>query len=152
MISFDHTFKVAANIGYPRADGKWIPQYDSLFIVMNEDGLILTWLTRGTTYAEVVYLLENLKCRSETIRVVYVDDCCKHRTKIHSVFGQDVSVKLHLFHATQRITRTLQKSNDKFHNCVQDLRLVFWEEGDSGKKKHYDAAYGCIRKPVETCQ
>ena len=36
-ISFDHTFKVAANIGYIREDGKWIPQYDSLFLVMNED-------------------------------------------------------------------------------------------------------------------
>ena len=34
-ISFDHTFKVAANIGYCREDGKWNHQYDSLFIVMN---------------------------------------------------------------------------------------------------------------------
>lgn len=30
-ISFDHTFKVAANIGFHREDGKWIYQYDSLF-------------------------------------------------------------------------------------------------------------------------
>ena len=39
-ISFDHTFKVAANIGFLREDGKWIHQYDSLFIVMNGEGQI----------------------------------------------------------------------------------------------------------------
>ena len=41
-ISFDHTFKVAANIGYYREDKVWIPQYDSLFIVMNTEGKVLT--------------------------------------------------------------------------------------------------------------
>ena len=31
-ISFDHTFKVASNIGYCRCDNVWVPLYDSLFI------------------------------------------------------------------------------------------------------------------------
>jgi len=30
-ISFDHTFKLASNIGYWRSDGKWVAQYDSAF-------------------------------------------------------------------------------------------------------------------------
>lgn len=34
-ISFDHTFKVAANIRSLREDGVWAPQYDSLFAVLN---------------------------------------------------------------------------------------------------------------------
>ena len=37
-VSFDHTFKVASNIGYVRSDGRWITQYNSVFIVMNEHG------------------------------------------------------------------------------------------------------------------
>ena len=31
IISFDHTFKSAMNVGYLREDGVWIPQYNSLF-------------------------------------------------------------------------------------------------------------------------
>ena len=41
-ISFDHTFKVAANIGFLREDNVWIPQYDSLFIVLYKHGKIVT--------------------------------------------------------------------------------------------------------------
>ena len=41
-ISFDHTFKVAANIGYLREDKKWISVYDSLMIVLNGDGKVLS--------------------------------------------------------------------------------------------------------------
>lgn len=37
-ISIDHTFKVAANIGYLRADSKWVTQYNSLLIVLNHIG------------------------------------------------------------------------------------------------------------------
>lgn len=108
-------------------------------IVMNEDGKIVSWqLTKRTSLAEVQYLLENLKSRSQAIQVVYIDDCCKLRRKIHSVFGRNVLVKLDLFHATQRITKTLSKANDLFYNCVQDLRLVFRKDGDSGKKRQSD--------------
>lgn len=41
-ISFDHTFKVATNIGYLHQDGVWVPQYDSLFLVLNPSGQVLT--------------------------------------------------------------------------------------------------------------
>ena len=103
---------------------------------MNEEGKTVTWqLTKGTSFAEVHHLLNSIKHHSQPIRVVYIDDCCKIRNKIHSVFGQNVSVKLDLFHATQRVTKTLCKANEQFYNCVQDLRLVFREDGDSGKKR-----------------
>lgn len=42
-ISLDDTFEVAANIGYFRSDHEWVTQYNSLFIVLNETGLELTW-------------------------------------------------------------------------------------------------------------
>ena len=40
-ISFDHTFKVASNIGYCRSDNVRVTQYDSMFIVMNQEGKIV---------------------------------------------------------------------------------------------------------------
>ena len=110
IISFDHTFKIAANIGYSREDKKWLPQYVSLFLVMNENGKIVTWkLTKKTSIDQVEFLLRDLKQRSPNIATVYIDDCCKLRNKIQSVLGKEVVVKLDLFHATHRITKTLHK-------------------------------------------
>lgn len=139
-ISFDHTFKVSANIGYCREDKVWVSQYNSMFIVMNSEGKVLTWqLTKTTSFEEVRTILEDLHARfqaqKQQIKVVYVDDCCKLRSKIQSVFGQSVLVKLDLFHAVQRITRTLPKRNPRFHQCLQQLRNVFRDKGDVGERR-----------------
>ena len=42
-ISFDHTFKIALNIGYTREDKKWISEYSSPFFVLIDKGQVLTW-------------------------------------------------------------------------------------------------------------
>ncbi len=58
-ISIDHTFKVASNIGYFRSDHMWVTQYNSVFIVMNELGQVLSWQpTKGETSSEVKQLLK----------------------------------------------------------------------------------------------
>ena len=60
-ISFDHTFKVASNIGYLREDKKWISAYDSLLLVLNGDGKVLSWqLTKGTSFLEITNLLQDI--------------------------------------------------------------------------------------------
>jgi hypothetical protein len=41
-LSADHIFKVSANIGF-WCRGKWIQLYDSLFVVMNEIGVVMSW-------------------------------------------------------------------------------------------------------------
>ena len=136
-ISFDHTFKVASNIGYLREDKQWINVYDSLFLVLNDRGKIVTWqLTKGTSFEEVTALLQNLASRSDdNMRTVYVDDCCKLRSKIENVFGKTVSVKLDLFHAVQRISKTLRKRHPYRLQCLQDLQIVFRCDGDSGETR-----------------
>ncbi len=81
-------------------------------------------------------LLQNLGSRSdENLRTVYVDDCCKLRNKIENVFGKNISVKLDIFHAVQRISKTLRKRHPYRLQCLQDLRLVFRCDGDSGEKR-----------------
>ena len=136
-ISFDHTFKVATNIGYLREDGRWISEYDGLFIVLNEQGKVLSWqLTKGTAFAHVKTLLSDLLERpQQRIHTVYVDDCCKLRAKIKSVFGSTEAVKLDLFHAVQRITKTLSKKHGLVQQCMVDLRRVFRCDGDSEEKR-----------------
>lgn len=39
-------------------------------------------------------------------------------------------IKLDLFHAIQRTTKTLPKKHDLFQSCLQELRLVFCCKGD----------------------
>ena len=139
-ISFDHTFKVATNIGHLRKDGVWVPQYDSLFLVLASNGHVLTWqLTKGTSLGQVYQLLQDLHDRATSqkrkIKYVYVDDCCKLRKAIQNIFGGEVVVRLDLFHAVQRITRTLPKKHPLFHKCVADFRLVFRADGDVGKQR-----------------
>ena len=135
-ISFDHTFKVAANIGFNRDDGVWVHQYDSLFIVLGQNGKVLTWqLTKGTGFSQIGPLLTDLKQRGSNLKCVYIDDCCKLRAKIGSIFGENVLVKLDLFHAVKRIITTLRKKHPLSHQCRQDLQLVFRKDGDSATKR-----------------
>ena len=63
-LSADHTFTVSSNIGF-WCDGKWIQLYDSLLIVMNEIGVVLSWkLCKGTGFHyNVQDLLISLKER-----------------------------------------------------------------------------------------
>lgn len=129
-ITWDHTFKVATNIGYLRVDNVWVPVYDSLFIAMNSEGHVVSWqLTKGTGFTQIEQSLQSLFIRSQQqkcpINTIYVDDCCKLRNKIRSIFGQEITIKLDVFHAVQRVTKTLLKRNDLFQKCVNDLHLVF---------------------------
>ena len=63
-LSIDHTFKVAANLGYVRPDGRWVPQYKSVLIVLNNKRKIISWqLTKTTSLDEVTPMLTALSER-----------------------------------------------------------------------------------------
>ncbi len=139
-LSFDHTFKIATNIGFLRDDNKWVCQYDSVFLVFNVQGKIVSWqFTKGTGFDHVKILLEHIQRRSQlqghNIRIVYVDNCCQWRAKIQSVFGEQVKVLLDIFHAVQRVSKTIPKRHPFHSACLQDLRLVFRTPGDYGEKR-----------------
>ena len=119
-ISFDHTFKVASNIGFQRADNRWITQYNSVFFVMNKIGQVIAWqLAKSTSIDEVELLLNRLTARLTTASLpVYIDNCCQLREKLTNIMGTNVLVKLDLFHAVQRITRTISKKHPYFYQCM----------------------------------
>ena len=136
-VSFDHTFKVASNIGFLRGDNKWINQYNSVFFVMNEVGQVIAWqLTKTTSMDEVELLLANVANRfqkqSSSELPVFVDNCCLLRDKLTAIMGSRILVKLDLFHAVQRITRTIPKRHPFFLRCMADLKLVFRQPTDIG--------------------
>jgi hypothetical protein len=105
---------------------------------MNGNGeVVACQFTKGTSFEQVRNLLDGLVSHShkqdQPVATVYVDDCCKLRKKIQLVFGSDTRVKLDLFHAVQRITKTFIKKNPLYHQCLFSLRQVFREHGDSGQ-------------------
>ena len=139
-IRLDHTFKVASNIGYLRSDGRWVTQYGSVLVALNEKGQAVTWqLTNSTTLDEVSKLLSDLKDRisvpQNSTLTVYVDNCYHVRKKIQNIFGTNTVVKLAVFHTVQRITRTMSKRHAFFYVCMHDLRMVFRHPADVGKKR-----------------
>lgn len=139
-LSFDHTFKVAANIGYLRQDNKWVCQYDSVFLVFNSLGNIVSWqFTKSTGFDRVKTLLEHIHRRSQSqnhsIKVIYIDNCCLWRAKIQAIFGDQIKVLLDVFHAFQRVSKTIPKRHPFHAACLQDLRLVFRLPGDYGDKR-----------------
>lgn len=59
---WDHTFKIASNIGRLRPDKKWTCQYDSVFLVFNGNGQVVSWqFTKGNGFDHVRNLLHNVK-------------------------------------------------------------------------------------------
>lgn len=65
-LSFDHTFKIASNIGCIRLDKKWTCQYDSAFLVFNGNGKIVSWqFTKENGFDHVRNLLHNVKKRNQ---------------------------------------------------------------------------------------
>lgn len=137
-LSSDHTFKVAGNVGIWQ-NGHWIRQFDSLFSVMNEDGIVLAWqLTRGTGFARVKSLLVGIRNRlvkrGITLQGFSIDNCCAWRLLLQAVFGI-IPVKLDLFHAVQRIASKIKKRHPLRRQCLDAFRLVFRLPGDIEKER-----------------
>ena len=143
-LSADHTFKVSANIGL-WCNGKWIQLYDSIFIVMNEVGVVLSWrLCKGTSFNEVEDLLQQLKDRLGRqgccISHFFVDNCCHWRAKLNSIFDSSL-VLLDPFHGIQRVTSKIPRKGTKGsplrklrYNVMTDFKLVLRDPTDWEKK------------------
>ena len=139
-ISIDHTFKVAANLGYLRPDGRWITQYNSLFIVLNDIGQVLAWqLTKTSSIDECTQLLSELKQRLLTsgaqLDEIYVDNCCTIKTKLQSILGSHIHVYLDIFHATQRITKKIPKRHPLCKVVMKDIKMLFRDPQDKGQQR-----------------
>ena len=139
-LSFDHTFRVAANIGYLRKDKRWVPQYDSVFFVMNSQRKIVSWqFTKGTAFKQVKDLLTAVCQRAinqgNEIKKVHIDNCCQWQMLVCSVFGNETEIKLDIFHAIQRVAKTMSKKHSLYSYCMNDLKLVFRQKEDQGDKR-----------------
>ena len=138
-ISCDHTFKVSKNVGVvrPGQDEKFITQFKNLYIIMNEEGKIVNWrLTKSTSFEEIQEVLEGYKARlgkqNKNLELICVDDCCKVRKKYQSIF-ENTPVKLDLYHACQRVCKTLLHDNHPLKRAFEkEFGLIFRQDHDQG--------------------
>ncbi len=139
-ISIDHTFKVAANLGYVRPDGRWVSQFESVLIVLNNKGKIIAWqFVKTTSLDEVMPMLTALGQRLSEAgtkpTIVSVDNCCTVRNKLQSLFGDDIIVYLDIFHAAQRIQKHMPKRDPLYHHCKCDISMIFRDPKDRSVKR-----------------
>ena len=71
--------------------------------------------------------------QGQQIKNVYIDEYCKLRKKVGSVFGPSTAVKLDLFHAVQNNTNIPQTLLTV--SSMLKLRTVFREDGDTGESR-----------------
>ncbi len=128
MISCDHTFKSACNIGYKRAeDGAWINQYNSIFCILNERGEIISWqFTKSEGFGEVKDMFLDIKerCKDNGLKLICIDNCCKWSSLLTEIFP-DVSIKQDLFHAVQSFVKTLKKRDPVQREVASDFGKIF---------------------------
>lgn len=73
--------------------------------------------------------------RGKKIESVYVDNCCHVSKKLKLIFGPDVNVKLDLFHAVQRVLRTVSNRHPLYSRFLKELRHCFRQSGDNIKER-----------------
>ena len=84
VLLFDHTFKTSKHVGVIREDGKFVGQFQNLFIGVTEIKEVLTWrFTRTTSFLEIIDMVKELKDRHDRadkkVELIIVDDCCHTR-------------------------------------------------------------------------
>ena len=117
-ISVNHSFKISKSIGgFRLQDSIFINENMKLFIVLNEEGLVVNWkLTKTTAQKEIEPVLQSVKIMSgASLKYTFTDTCCGCREIYEDIFP-DALIKLDLFHACQRITKLL---TDKKSNLAQ---------------------------------
>ncbi len=135
-LTMDHTFKVSVNVGYERADKVWVTLYDSLFCILNEEGLVLGYcFCKDRSFETIAPYLQSIYDQTDKaggrIELISIDNCCHWRKQLNAIFGDTTGVKLDIFHAVQRITRTIPKASAFRHEFAVQLRQLFRVDGDS---------------------
>ena len=146
-ISVDHTLKVGKPIGGHREqDNKNIKSYKKLLIVLNEEGAVVAWeLTNSTSQDEIEPVLNEVKfkLKNNPISYIYTDTCCGFK-KVYEQCLPGVPIKLDLFHATQRITKSLpdKKSREAidFSHCFGLVLRNTFDTGDTRNQITEDPA------------
>ena len=109
---------------------------------MDGERRICGWkFTKTEGNAEAESCLQDVKTRLKTpLRYALVDNCCKVRSHYVSVFGDQIEVKLDVFHAVQRLTTCIPAKHRYRKIICNKLGLFVRQSDDMGEKRQRDTA------------
>ena len=122
--------KQSKHIGVTRQDdGKFVQQFENVFLALNENGEVMAWrFTKSTLFSEIVDLLKDLKCRLDktgvSLEMVLVDDCCHVKNLYQQIFP-GAKIRLDLFHACMRVVQTIPKGDSFGTKFSKELSVNF---------------------------
>ena len=106
----DYSFKVEKSIGgHGKQDKKFIKNYKKLFVVLNEEGTVVSWESTDFISQDKIEPVLNdvkFKLKNNQITYIYTDTGCSF-SNVYEQYFPRVSIRLDLFHATQWITKVL---------------------------------------------
>ena len=115
IVKLDWSYKIAGKTYIYTGPGVCFRPYTSLLNVQNGDGMTVCWkaVSGGESLESVKPDLVLLKNRNERhgkkIKLAHVDVCCKHRSGLQDIFGEDLWVGLDSFHWMKRWDPALLK-------------------------------------------
>ena len=114
----------------------------SAFIAMDEERNVVGWkLTKGEGHAEARSCLDEIKARLKSpLQYVLVDNCCSSRYLYIAVFGENIVVKLDVFHAVQRLCKCISKKDPNKAYISSKLGLFVRQSDDQGPIRMKDTA------------
>ena len=100
----DYSCKVEKSIGgHGKQDKKCIKNYKKLFVVLNEEGTVVSWESTDFISQDKIEPVLNdvkFKLKNNQITYIYTDACCSF-SNVYEQYFPRVSITLDLFHATQ---------------------------------------------------
>lgn len=88
----------------------WTKQYDSLFMILNEFGQVLSFeFVKTTAFSSIENHIKTLETfLGNAVKLIVLDNCCHWKSKIQKHFA-NADVKLDIFHAIKSITKKVSK-------------------------------------------
>ena len=69
------------------------------------------------------------------LQLAIIDNCCHLSKMLKNMFGEQLEIKLDLFHAVRRFTTTLKIPNPSRNQLILDFKLVFRDRADNGHSR-----------------
>lgn len=104
----------------------WTKQYDSLFMILNEFGQVLSFeFVKTTAFSSIENHIKSLETfLGNAVKLIVLDNCCHWKSKIQKHFA-NADVKLDIFHAIKSITKKSFQRNEFWKDIQKSLRVVF---------------------------
>lgn len=103
--------------------------FNFVFCILGKEGDILHWkFTHGESFDEVRTVFDEVKQRFNKVNFelkgIIINNCCKWKGMLSSIIHH-VPVKLDLFHAVQRFSKTLSAAVRMNTSILMQYGLVF---------------------------